>query len=69
MRVETGTLEPEEAADMTDSQRDQKKLRWWHMPISSDDKYDAGRDMMKVVLIWAAVVVALVVVLIVVLST
>jgi len=47
----------------------EKKLWWWNDPVGQDDKFDAGRDMMKTLLIWAAIIVGLVVVLIIVQAT
>jgi len=52
-----------------DGNHQKKKLYWWNDPVGQDDKFDAGRDMMKTLLIWATIVVALVLVLIVVRAT
>ncbi len=39
-----------------------RKLLWWNMPIGPDDKAEAGKYMMRVIAIWAAVIVLVVVI-------
>lgn len=43
-----------------------RKLLWWNMPISTDDRADVGRKMINTIAIWIAVIAALVAILFIV---